>query len=98
MRGCRTLLSVSSSSRNAFDVRDGNDLARQLRLLDMRVRDVLKKLANDEQALVAVAERLGVPIRYLGIGEAAEDLDVFRAAPFVEALIHGGEDEHRRRA
>jgi len=41
----------------AFDVRDGNDLARQLRLLDMRVRDVLKKLANDEQALVAVAER-----------------------------------------
>ncbi|WP_235376800.1 hypothetical protein, partial [Pseudomonas putida] len=33
------------------------DLARQLRLLDMRVRDVLKKLDNDEQALVAVAER-----------------------------------------
>ena len=31
--------------------------ARQLRLLDMRVRDVLKKLDNDEQALVAVAER-----------------------------------------
>ena len=42
---------------DAFAVRDANDLARQLRLLDMRVRDVLKKLANDEQALVAVAER-----------------------------------------
>jgi signal recognition particle GTPase len=39
-----------------------------------------------------------VPIRYLGIGEAAEDLDVFRAAPFVEALLHGAEDEQRRRA
>ena len=38
-------------------LRDAADLARQLRLLDMRVRDVLKKLANDEQALVAVAER-----------------------------------------
>jgi hypothetical protein len=44
-------------TQQAFDIRDGNDLARQLRLLDMRVRDVLKKLANDEQALVAVAER-----------------------------------------
>ncbi|MBF7730651.1 Mks condensin complex protein MksB [Pseudomonas sp. N040] len=42
---------------DAFEVRDAQDLARQLRLLDMRVRDVLKKLANDEQALVGVAER-----------------------------------------
>ena len=42
---------------DAFDNRDSDDLARQLRLLDMRVRDVLKKLDNDEQALVAVAER-----------------------------------------
>jgi fused signal recognition particle receptor len=37
--------------------------------------------------LLAVAEHLGVPIRYLGIGEAAEDLDEFRAAPFVDALL-----------
>jgi fused signal recognition particle receptor len=37
--------------------------------------------------LLAVAESLGVPIRYLGIGEAAEDLDEFRAAPFVDALL-----------
>jgi fused signal recognition particle receptor len=48
--------------------------------------------------LLAVAERLGVPIRYLGIGEAAEDLDEFRAAPFVDALIHGADDERRQRA
>jgi len=40
--------------------------------------------------LLAVAENLGVPIRYLGIGEAAEDLDEFRAAPFVDALLAGG--------
>jgi len=39
--------------------------------------------------LLAVAEHLGVPIRYLGIGEAAEDLDEFRAAPFVDALLGG---------
>jgi fused signal recognition particle receptor len=42
--------------------------------------------------LLAIAESLGVPIRYVGIGEAADDLDVFRAAPFVEALLSGGDD------
>lgn len=53
----RHLERLAEHIQQAFDIRDGNDLARQLRLLDMRVRDVLKKLANDEQALVAVAER-----------------------------------------
>jgi len=37
--------------------------------------------------LLAVAGKLDVPIRYLGIGEAAEDLDEFMAAPFVDALL-----------
>ncbi|EPN46829.1 hypothetical protein A244_22758, partial [Pseudomonas syringae pv. actinidiae ICMP 18807] len=53
----RHLERLAGYIQDAFDVRDANDLARQLRLLDMRVRDVLKKLANDEQALVAVADR-----------------------------------------
>ena len=53
----RHLERLAGYIQDAFLSRDGHDLARQLRLLDMRVRDVLKKLANDEQALVAVAER-----------------------------------------
>lgn len=53
----RHLERLAGYIQEAFEIRDGNDLARQLRLLDMRVRDVLKKLDNDEQALVAVAER-----------------------------------------
>lgn len=53
----RHLERLAGYIQDAFDIRDANDLARQLRLLDMRVRDVLKKLANDEQALVAVADR-----------------------------------------
>ncbi|MES2821789.1 MAG: Mks condensin complex protein MksB [Pseudomonadota bacterium] len=53
----RHLERLAGHIQDAFEIRDANDLARQLRLLDMRVRDVLKKLANDEQALVAVAER-----------------------------------------
>lgn len=43
--------------------------------------------------LLAVAEQIGAPIRYLGIGEAAEDLDEFRAAPFVDALLSGSRHE-----
>ena len=53
----RHLERLAGYIKDVFEVRDAADLARQLRLLDMRVRDVLKKLANDEQALVAVAER-----------------------------------------
>ncbi|TWI55084.1 hypothetical protein IQ22_01997 [Pseudomonas duriflava] len=53
----RHLERLASHIQEAFDMRDGNELARQLRLLDMRVRDVLKKLTNDEHALVGVAER-----------------------------------------
>lgn len=53
----RHLERLAGNIQDAFEVRDGEDLARQLRLLDMRVRDVLKKLGNDEQALLGVAER-----------------------------------------
>jgi hypothetical protein len=53
----RHLERLAGHIQDAFEIRDGQDLARQLRLLDMRVRDVLKKLDNDEQALIGVAER-----------------------------------------
>lgn len=53
----RHLERLAGHIQDAFEIRDGQDLARQLRLLDMRIRDVLKKLANDEQALIGVADR-----------------------------------------
>ncbi len=37
--------------------------------------------------LFAIAKRLGVPIRFIGIGEDLEDLREFNAAEFVNALI-----------
>lgn len=37
--------------------------------------------------IFSVASRLGVPIRFIGVGEAVNDLEVFEAAPFVDALI-----------
>ena len=37
--------------------------------------------------LLAIAERLGTPVRYIGIGEAAEDMQPFVAADYVDALL-----------
>jgi fused signal recognition particle receptor len=37
--------------------------------------------------VVAIAEELKLPVRFLGVGEAAEDLQDFRADAFVEALL-----------
>jgi fused signal recognition particle receptor len=36
---------------------------------------------------VAAAERFRLPIRYIGVGETAEDLTEFQAQPFAEALV-----------
>lgn len=41
--------------------------------------------------LIAVAEKLGIPIRYVGIGEQAADLGPFDAEQYVEALLKGPE-------
>jgi fused signal recognition particle receptor len=37
--------------------------------------------------LLAIARRLALPIRFIGVGEAAEDLEPFDARAFAEALI-----------
>ncbi len=71
----RHLERLAGYIQDAFEIRDGNDLARQLRLLDMRVRDVLKKLANDEQALVAVAERAKTSDRQIPLRQRYADVE-----------------------
>lgn len=35
----------------------------------------------------AIADRFGIPIRYIGVGEGIEDLRPFKAADFIEALF-----------
>ena len=39
--------------------------------------------------LLAIADRLKVPVRFIGIGESAEDMQVFDADEFVDALLAG---------
>ncbi len=42
--------------------------------------------------LLAIANRLGVPVRFIGIGEAAEDMQPFSAEDFVDALLDSGQE------
>jgi fused signal recognition particle receptor len=40
--------------------------------------------------LLAVANQLGVPVRFIGIGESADDMQPFSAEEFVDALLSSG--------
>jgi fused signal recognition particle receptor len=50
---------------------------------------VLTKLDGTAKGgiVFAIARKLGIPLRFLGVGEAAEDFETFRAAEFVGALL-----------
>jgi fused signal recognition particle receptor len=37
--------------------------------------------------IFAIARRLGLPIRFIGVGESAEDLRPFVAGDFIRALF-----------
>ena len=56
---------------------------------------VLTKLDGTARGgiVVAIARQLGIPIRFIGVGERAEDFGVFNARAFASALVEGaGED------
>jgi fused signal recognition particle receptor len=42
--------------------------------------------------LLSIADKLKVPVRFIGIGEAAEDMQPFNAEEYVEALLAGRQD------
>jgi fused signal recognition particle receptor len=42
--------------------------------------------------VLAIAQRLGIPIRFVGVGEDTEDFGVFNASEFVSALLKTGDD------
>jgi fused signal recognition particle receptor len=52
---------------------------------------VLTKLDGSARGgiVIAIAQTLKIPIRYIGIGEAAEDFGEFDAAAFASALVEG---------
>lgn len=57
---------------------------------------VLAKLDSTAKGgvIVAIADRLGVPVRFVGLGEGIEDLREFDAREFVEALFESADGEN----
>ncbi len=57
---------------------------------------VLAKLDGTAKGgvVVAIRQQVGLPVKYVGVGEKAEDLALFEADPFVDALFEelGGSD------
>ena len=43
--------------------------------------------------LLAIANALQVPVRFIGIGEAADDMQPFRAEEFISALLSSGNED-----
>lgn len=48
--------------------------------------------------LLAIAHRFGIPVRFIGIGEAVDDMQAFDAAEYVDALLASGDKAVRRGA
>jgi len=48
--------------------------------------------------LLAIADKLGIPVRFIGIGEKAEDMQAFDANEFVDALLSNEESHGNRSA
>jgi fused signal recognition particle receptor len=45
--------------------------------------------------VLAIAQKLNIPIRFVGVGEESEDFGVFNAAEFVSALLQSGPADGR---
>jgi fused signal recognition particle receptor len=45
--------------------------------------------------VLAIAEKLKIPIRFIGVGEQSEDFGVFNASEFVSAMLKSGPAEER---
>ena len=41
--------------------------------------------------MIAVADALQIPVKFIGVGEKADDLMPFEAKPFVDALLEGND-------
>jgi fused signal recognition particle receptor len=39
--------------------------------------------------IVPVAEQFGLPVKFVGVGESADDLEPFRPEEFLAALLEG---------
>lgn len=75
-----------------LDASTGNNALSQVELFDEAVRVdgvILTKLDGSAKGgfILSVAERYGIPVKFVGTGEAQDDLELFDAAEFSKSLI-----------
>ncbi len=78
------------------DATTGQNALEQAREFHMRAKlsgIVVTKLDGTPKGgiVVAIRDELGIPIRYVGVGESASDLKAFSAEEFVDALFSDGD-------
>ena len=56
-------------------------------VIETAVVQELKQRHDHDLVVGAIRQELGVPVRYVGVGEAVDDLRVFDADEFVRALF-----------
>jgi fused signal recognition particle receptor len=79
-----------------LDANTGQNALQQARLFDeaLGVTGIaLAKLDGTAHGgiVVAIARELGIPVRYVGVGEGIDDLRSFEPSEFAEALVGGGD-------
>ena len=75
-----------------LDANIGQNALQQVKAFDKAINVtglVLTKLDGTAKGgiVLAIADALKLPIRYIGIGETAADFDVFDAEAFVDAVL-----------
>jgi fused signal recognition particle receptor len=75
-----------------LDASTGQNAVSQARLFDEALAVsglVLTKLDGTAKGgiVVTICQKLGIPVRFVGVGEGIDDLDAFRPDEFVEALF-----------
>jgi len=80
-----------------LDATTGQNAVQQAKLFNEAIEVtgiVLTKLDGTAKGgvIVAIADELNIPVKYIGIGESLSDLREFNADEFVEALFYSGEE------
>jgi fused signal recognition particle receptor len=68
------------------------DTAGRLQTREPLVEELRKIVRVIGRVLVGLADELGIPVHYVGVGEGVEDLRDFSASEFVDALFATGEE------
>jgi fused signal recognition particle receptor len=79
-----------------LDATTGQNAVQQAKLFNEAIEVtgiVLTKLDGTAKGgvIIAIADELNIPVKYIGIGESLSDLREFNADEFVEALFYSGE-------